>query len=80
MSFFTVKTQTDLDAEAAREQVLIDALRAGVTCRDRQKAYFAKRSTTNLIAAKEAESAFDKMAHEALAAVPHRHPATNIGE
>lgn len=67
-------------AREARELGLVEALKAGVACRDAQRLYFGKRSTTNLIAAKEAEARFDRLAADALAAIPARHPATSIGE
>ena len=67
-------------ARDERERVVVAALEAGVACRAAQRAYFAKRTTTNLIAAKEAEGRFDRLAEDVMASIPARHPATSIGE
>ncbi|WP_276200345.1 hypothetical protein [Chelatococcus sp. XZ-Ab1] len=46
---------------------MYEALVAGVAMREAQAAYFLDRSRENLIASKEAERAFDKLARAALA-------------
>lgn len=48
-------------ARDTRESAMLEALEAGVACRAAQRTYFGQRSTTNLIAAKEAEARFDRL-------------------
>jgi len=47
---------------ADRIEQLESALRLGIDMREKQKAYFKDRSKENLIASKQAESAFDRAA------------------
>jgi len=47
---------------ADRIEALEAALRLGIDMREKQKAYFKDRSKENLIASKQAESAFDRAA------------------
>jgi hypothetical protein len=51
-----------IDAAADRIEALEAALRLGVDMREKQKTYFKDRSKENLIASKQAETAFDRAA------------------
>jgi ribosome recycling factor len=50
------------DEAADRIEALEKALRLGVDMREKQKTYFKDRSKENLIASKQAETAFDRAA------------------
>ena len=55
-------TKVLIDTAADRIEALEAALRLGVDMREKQKTYFKDRSKENLIASKQAETAFDRAA------------------
>jgi len=58
----TTRDRTTAQEAADRIEALEKALRLGVDMREKQKTYFKDRSKENLIASKQAETAFDRAA------------------